>query len=98
MFVDGDCTLSDLTPNAGGLLIVTGTLTHSGNAGFDGLILVLGQGDYERNGNGNLNTLGAIVVAKFASTWPSSENGQSHPFLSATHTMDGGASSTTELH
>ena len=93
IFVNGDCTLAA----GAGLLIVTGTLTQSGNIGFNGLILVLGQGDYQRNGNGNNDTFGAIVVAKFARTWPSSENGQSHPFLSATYNMSGGGNSNTQF-
>jgi hypothetical protein len=90
-FVDGDCSLSD----GAGLLVVTGTLTASGNVGFNGIILVMGDGVFQRNGGGNGDTYGAIVVAKFARTWPSSENGQSHPFLSPTYDMNGGGNSTT---
>jgi len=90
-FVDGDCSLSDGT----GLLVVTGTLTASGNVGFNGIIMVLGDGVFQRNGSGNGDTYGAIVVAKFAKTWPSSENAQAHPFLSATYDMNGGGNSTT---
>jgi hypothetical protein len=90
-FVDGDCSLGD----GAGLLIVTGKLTGSGNIGFKGIILVLGNGTFQRNGGGNGDTYGAIVVAKFARTWPSSENGNSHPFLSPTYDMNGGGNSTT---
>jgi hypothetical protein len=90
-FVDGDCSLGD----GAGLLVVTGKLTASGNVGFNGIILVLGEGVFQRNGGGNGDTYGAIVVAKFARTWPSSENGQDHPFLSATYDMNGGGNSTT---
>lgn len=90
-FVDGDCSLSD----GAGLLVVTGKLTASGNVGFNGIILVLGGGVFQRNGGGNGDTYGAIVVAKFARTWPSSENNQTHPFLSATYDMNGGGNSTT---
>jgi hypothetical protein len=90
-FVDGNCALQD----GAGLLIVTGKLTGSGNVGFSGLILVLGEGVFERNGGGNGDTWGAIVVAKFARTWPSSENSLSHPFLSPSYDMNGGGNSTT---
>jgi hypothetical protein len=90
-FVDGDCSLSD----GAGLLIVTGRLTASGNVGFSGIILVLGEGVFQRNGGGNGDTYGAIVVAKFARTWPSSENGNPHNFLSPTYDMNGGGNSTT---
>jgi hypothetical protein len=90
-FVEGDCALQD----GSGLLIVTGKLTGSGNVGFTGLILVLGDGVFQRNGGGNGDTYGAIVVAKFARTWPSSENGNAHPFLSPSYDMNGGGNSTT---
>src|SRR5260370_276054 len=94
-FVNGDLTVPDGTTGAG-LLIVTGTLTFSGNVSFQGLIFVLGQGDFERNGAGSGNTMGAVVVAKFATSWPSSDNSLSHPFLSPTYNMNGGGSSTTQ--
>jgi hypothetical protein len=90
-YVDGDCSLSE----GSGLLVVTGKLTASGNVGFNGIILVLGEGVFQRNGGGNGDTWGAIVVAKFARTWPSSENAHSHPFLSPTYDMNGGGNSTT---
>jgi len=65
-FVDGD---ADLPPAGGaGLLVVTGTLTTRGSASFNGLILVLGTGDFDRSGGGNGGSLGAVVVAKFDST------------------------------
>lgn len=60
-FVDGDCTLD----GGAGLVIVTGNLTLSGNPSFSGLILVLGDGHVQRNGGGNGDILGAIIVAKF---------------------------------
>jgi hypothetical protein len=94
-FVDGDLTLPGGTTGAG-LLIVTGTLTFSGDLSFQGLIFVLGQGDFVRSGGGNGNTMGAIVVAKFARTWPSSDNALSHPFLSPTYNMNGGGNATTQ--
>jgi hypothetical protein len=85
-FIDGDATLVE----GAGLLVVTGTLTSDGNVGFKGIVLVLGKGDFQRNGNGNSDLLGAIVIASFARTWPSSENNQPHPFLSPTFNTDGG--------
>ena len=90
-FVDGDATLVE----GAGLLVVTGTLTSDGNTGFRGIILVLGKGDFERNGNGNAETWGAIVIAKFARTWPSSENNDPHPFLSPVFNTSGGGTGTT---
>ncbi len=90
-FCDGDCDLS----TGAGLLIVTGTLTASGNVGFQGVILVLGEGVFQRNGGGNGDTMGAIVVARFDRTWPEDENDEEHPFLSPTYDMNGGGNSTT---
>jgi hypothetical protein len=86
-FVNGNCTLD----GGAGLLIVTGDLIMSGNPSFNGVILVLGGGSINRNGGGNGNILGTIYVAKFARSWPASENGQPHNFLAPSfHTNGGG--------
>jgi hypothetical protein len=91
-FVDGDCDLRSGT----GLLVVTGTLSMSGNASFNGIILVLGEGAMTRNGGGNGDILGAIVVAKFDRTWPADENDEEHPFLAPTFQTNGGGNSTVQ--
>ncbi len=91
-FVDGDADLSDGT----GLLVVTGTLSMSGNATFNGIILVLGEGAMTRNGGGNGDILGAVVVAKFDRTWPPEENDEEHPFLAPTFQTNGGGNSTMQ--
>ena len=85
-FVNGNATLD----GGAGLLIVTGDLTLSGNAVFNGVILVLGQGTVIRDGGGNGTILGSIYVAKFARSWPSSENGLPHPFLAPVVNVGGG--------
>lgn len=86
-FVNGNATLD----GGAGLLIVTGNLVMNGNPSFNGIILVLGEGTINRDGGGNGNILGAIYVAKFARSWPASENGQPHPFLAPSfHTNGGG--------
>ena len=85
-FVNGNATLD----GGAGLLIVTGDLTLSGNAVFNGVILVLGQGRVIRDGGGNGTILGSIYVAKFARSWPSSENGLPHPFLAPVVNVGGG--------
>jgi hypothetical protein len=65
-FVDGD---TDLPPAGGaGLLIVTGTLTLNGSSDYKGLVLVLGGGNLIRDGGGNGNSLGGIMVAHFGNT------------------------------
>ncbi len=89
-FVDGDVDL----PGGYGLLIVTGKLTMHGNPSFSGLILVLGEGSLQRNGGGNGDILGAILVAKFDRTWPAEENDDPHPFLAPSFDTNGGGNST----
>ena len=85
--VNGNATLD----GGAGLLIVTGNLVLNGNPSFNGIVLVLGEGTINRNGGGNGNIHGAIYVARFARSWPASENGQAHPFLAPTfHTNGGG--------
>jgi type II secretory pathway pseudopilin PulG len=75
-YVNGNCNLD----GGAGLLIVTGDLTLNGTPSFNGVILVLGGGTVNRKGGGNGNILGSIYVAKFARSWPASENGQPHDF------------------
>ena len=46
-----------------GILVVTGTLTISGNYGWNGLILVIGSGASVMSGGGNGQIVGAVYVA-----------------------------------
>ncbi len=84
-FVNGNCTLD----GGAGLLIVTGNLVMNGNPNFNGIILVLGNGYMERDGAGNGNILGTTYIAKFARSWPASENAMPHPFLAPTFITNG---------
>jgi len=65
-FVDGDCVLP--TAGGAGLLVVTGSLTADGNAPYKGLVLVLGGGTVLRNGGGNGESLGSVIVARFGTS------------------------------
>jgi len=85
-FVNGNATLD----GGAGLMIVTGNLVLNGNPSFNGVILVLGEGTVNRDGGGNGNIYGSIYVARFARSWPSSENGLSHPFLAPIFQTSGG--------
>ncbi len=77
-FVDGDV---DLPPAGGaGLLVVTGTFTMRGSADYKGLILVMGGGQLLRDGGGNGNSWGAVIVARF---------GNSGDFLAPTFNSNG---------
>ena len=80
-FVDGDATLAD----GSGFLVVTGTLTMRGNTNFRGVILALGEGVVVRNGGGNGDIYGAIIIARFGRA---SGNFESPSF----HTNGGGNS------
>jgi hypothetical protein len=63
IYVDGSF---DLGPNTGcGLLVVTGNFMYHGNSGWNGIILVVGDGTttFQGNGGGNGEFDGAIFVA-----------------------------------
>ena len=83
-FIDGNATLA----SGSGFLVVTGKLTMRGNTDFKGVILVLGQGELERNGGGNGEILGGITIAKFGRT--------SGDFLSPTFHTNGGGNSNVQ--
>jgi hypothetical protein len=91
-FVNGNATLD----GGAGLMIVTGNLVLNGNPSFNGVILVLGEGTVNRDGGGNGNIYGSIYVARFARSWPSSENGLPHPFLAPIFHTDGGGNANLE--
>lgn len=59
--VEGDATLGPV--NGAGILVVTGQLTLNGNFNYHGLIMVVGQGRILRNGGGNGEIVGGILVA-----------------------------------
>lgn len=63
--VTGDCTLK----SGAGLLLVQGTLNFDGaGPDYQGIILVLGAGSVVKQGGGNKDIFGAIVVARFGAT------------------------------
>jgi Tfp pilus assembly protein PilX len=47
-----------------GLLVVTGTLNFGGDIGWNGVVLVIGQGVISNNGGGHNSYNGAVLVAK----------------------------------
>jgi hypothetical protein len=71
-----------------GLLIVTGELITSGTTDFEGVILVLGSGIFNRNGNGNGHIDGGIIVASFDPS-PTATSG----FTSPTFSVNGAGNS-----
>jgi Na+-transporting methylmalonyl-CoA/oxaloacetate decarboxylase gamma subunit len=65
--VQGDYTLSG---SGTGILLVTGTLTMNGSPNFNGLILVIGKGNVQKNGGGNGILNGSLFVANLYSDTP----------------------------
>jgi hypothetical protein len=59
--VYGNLTMGPMTGY--GILVVTGTLTMSGNFGYNGVILVIGDGKVVWNGGGNGQITGAVYIA-----------------------------------
>lgn len=49
-----------------GTLVVTGELVYDGRADWLGMVLVLGEGNFRRNGSGNGMISGGIIVADIA--------------------------------
>jgi hypothetical protein len=58
-YVNGDYSLT----SGSGVLIVTGTLSVTGNSSFNGLILVIGQGILTESGGGNGQYNGSLFIA-----------------------------------
>jgi len=62
--VDGDLTISGWHNTGYGLLLVTGTLTYDPDASWDGVILVIGKGQFvsTKIGTGQIN--GVLLIAQ----------------------------------
>ena len=67
-YVNGDFNYGDAS--GAGVLVVTGTLSFNGNASFNGLVLVIGQGIVNESGGGNGGFNGSVFVAKTQSLTP----------------------------
>ncbi|MCH7780429.1 MAG: hypothetical protein IH848_06245, partial [Acidobacteria bacterium] len=63
IFVDDDYSLGD---DGEGLLVVTGDLTTNGGVSWNGMMWVLGTGQFRRNGGGNATVSGSLVMAHIA--------------------------------
>jgi hypothetical protein len=62
--VNGDLTINNWHGTGYGVLVVTGTLTYDPDASWNGIVLVIGQGQFisTRGGSGQIN--GAVFVAR----------------------------------
>ncbi|MDX1388462.1 MAG: pilus assembly PilX N-terminal domain-containing protein, partial [Acidobacteriota bacterium] len=65
VMIDGDWVL-DATINDEGLILITGSVIMHGAADWRGLIMVIGEGQFLRNGAGNGNVVGGVMVADIA--------------------------------
>lgn len=61
-FCEGSCNIG---ADGGGILIVTGKLTNVGGFSFKGVIIVVGEEGWERNGAGNGQLIGNVIVAPY---------------------------------
>ncbi len=92
-FCDGDCSF---TGNGGGIMVVTGQLTLTGNFSFNGLIIVTGQNGVTRSGGGNGTIQGNMIIAPYVGS--RIEDGisptASATFLAPQYDLSGGGNST----
>ena len=88
-FINGDVNLG----GGAGVLIVTGTLTISGAMQFNGLILVIGQGNVVINGGGDGTIYGEMLAAQTNSSVAPYAQLAAFPNPSPTFTWNGGGKS-----
>jgi len=60
VYINGDATI-DGSQTGYGILVVTGNLTYKGSAQWNGLVLVVGKGNFQMDGTNSFN--GSILVA-----------------------------------
>ena len=65
VFVSGDYSF-DQNDSGAGTLVVTGEMTANGRFSWAGLILVIGEGQWQQNGSGNGTISGGVVVVDIA--------------------------------
>ena len=95
-FIDGD---SDFSGAGGGILVCTGKLTLNGGVDFKGLIIITGEGGFERTGGGSGTLQGNTVIAPYAKsrilgrTTADQNSIATAPFLGPKYKISGGGSS-----
>ena len=85
--VDGNAVLGPV--NGAGILVVTGQLNLQGNFNYNGLIICIGQGRLLRDGGGNGDIVGSILVANTRDT----SNNLLSTLGSSTYNTNGGGNS-----
>jgi Tfp pilus assembly protein PilX len=93
--IDGDYTIDAAT--GAGILLVTGKLTLHGAFNYDGIILVIGNGNILRNGAGNGIITGGIYVANIKGADHQIDT-PDDTFITVTFETTGGGNSTIEYN
>ncbi|MBP6002001.1 MAG: hypothetical protein KA746_01070 [Pyrinomonadaceae bacterium] len=88
-FCEGSCQVSG---DGGGILVVTGMLTNLGGFSFKGLIIVTGEEGWDRNGGGNGQVIGNVVIAPY-NRMPYVPENLYPTFLSPRYGISGGGGS-----
>lgn len=88
-FCEGSCQVGG---SGGGVLVVTGQLTNLGGFDFRGIIIVTGEGGWLRNGGGNGQVIGNVIVAPYNRLSYVPEN-LSSTFLPPRYQITGGGGS-----
>ncbi len=88
-FCEGSCQVGG---QGGGILVVTGQLTNLGGFDFKGMIIVTGEGGWDRNGGGNGQVIGNVVIAPYNRSTYVPEN-LSSTFLPPRYQISGGGGS-----
>lgn len=97
--IDGDLTN---TPSGQhyGILVVTGELVYNGNTAWDGVIMAVGEGDILRDGGGNGNPNGGVIMANIDPTPNGARADKSdwcaNDFMPAHYETQGGGNATVQ--
>lgn len=89
-FCEGSCQVGG---SGGGIMVVTGKLTNTGNFSFRGLIVVTGEDGWLRNGGGNGQIIGNVVIAPYNMRNYVPENLHLSSFLPPRYQITGGGGS-----
>jgi len=99
--INGDISLGG-SDSGYGTLLVTGELVANGNWDWDGIVFVIGEGQFRINGSGNGEISGAMLMADIAgpdNVYDTDDDctGGTGGFSSASYDERGGGNSATEF-
>jgi len=88
--VDGDFSTNAWHDTGYGLLLVTGQLTYDPDSSWDGIVLVIGKGQFESHQAGNGQIDGAVMVARLFDSGNNPLPASSAPQSPSFHQISGG--------